>query len=207
MIPIHPVIRCDGSGTRLWPLSRAGLLKQLLCLTGNENLFWLAVKRFSSMGASDIQVAAPIVLVAKTIASSPPSNYAKSASNPVPTCLRSSAVTRPPRPSLPRWQHNKMETPPFLLSLRPTKPSSPSLPFLRRFRAAQQRFLMSIKLFEKNTCAPSGMPSAMRGIAASLVLGNSGLGCHRRHAAHSTSYLASTLGQFIFSSWATSGER
>ena len=40
-IPVQPVILCGGSGTRLWPLSRAGFPKQFLCLTGNDSLFQL----------------------------------------------------------------------------------------------------------------------------------------------------------------------
>ena len=35
MINVTPVILCGGSGTRLWPLSRAGYPKQFLSLTGN----------------------------------------------------------------------------------------------------------------------------------------------------------------------------
>lgn len=42
---IQPVILCGGSGTRLWPLSRAGFPKQFLCLTGTESLFQQAAKR------------------------------------------------------------------------------------------------------------------------------------------------------------------
>lgn len=44
-IEIQPVILCGGSGTRLWPLSRAGFPKQFLCLTGAESLFQQAAKR------------------------------------------------------------------------------------------------------------------------------------------------------------------
>ncbi|MCW2314206.1 mannose-1-phosphate guanylyltransferase/mannose-6-phosphate isomerase [Rhodoferax antarcticus] len=36
--PIHPVILCGGSGTRLWPLSRASYPKQLLALIGQHTL-------------------------------------------------------------------------------------------------------------------------------------------------------------------------
>ena len=54
MIPIQPVILCGGSGTRLWPLSRAGFPKQFLCLTGDESLFQLAAKRLMGLGADDI---------------------------------------------------------------------------------------------------------------------------------------------------------
>jgi mannose-1-phosphate guanylyltransferase/mannose-6-phosphate isomerase len=39
MISLTPVILCGGSGSSLWPLSRAGFPKQFLSLTGNESLF------------------------------------------------------------------------------------------------------------------------------------------------------------------------
>ena len=44
-IPVQPVILCGGSGTRLWPLSRAGFPKQFLCLTGDDSLFQQAAQR------------------------------------------------------------------------------------------------------------------------------------------------------------------
>ena len=61
-IPVQPVILCGGSGTRLWPLSRAGLPKQFLCLTGDESLFQLAARRLMGLGAGDIQVANPYIV-------------------------------------------------------------------------------------------------------------------------------------------------
>ena len=45
MIHIKPVILCGGSGTRLWPLSRAGFPKQFLVLSGKNSLFQQAVER------------------------------------------------------------------------------------------------------------------------------------------------------------------
>lgn len=51
-IPVQPIILCGGSGSRLWPLSRAGFPKQFLCLTGNESLFQLAAKRLTSLQKS-----------------------------------------------------------------------------------------------------------------------------------------------------------
>ncbi|WP_416763648.1 mannose-1-phosphate guanylyltransferase/mannose-6-phosphate isomerase [Roseateles sp. So40a] len=51
-----------GSGTRLWPLSRAGYPKQFLVLNGNTSLFQQAADRLSSLGAEDIAVMAPIVV-------------------------------------------------------------------------------------------------------------------------------------------------
>jgi mannose-1-phosphate guanylyltransferase / mannose-6-phosphate isomerase len=46
----RPVILCGGSGTRLWPLSRAGFPKQFLCLTSNQTLFQEALGRLLSIG-------------------------------------------------------------------------------------------------------------------------------------------------------------
>jgi hypothetical protein len=44
-IPVLPVIMAGGSGTRLWPLSRAGFPKQFLVLSGNTSLFQQAASR------------------------------------------------------------------------------------------------------------------------------------------------------------------
>lgn len=49
MIKVQPVILCGGSGTRLWPLSRAGFPKQFLCLLGDESLFQQAARRMLSL--------------------------------------------------------------------------------------------------------------------------------------------------------------
>ena len=38
-IDLQPVIIAGGSGTRLWPLSRAGYPKQFLALHGKSSLF------------------------------------------------------------------------------------------------------------------------------------------------------------------------
>lgn len=62
MIQITPVILCGGSGSRLWPLSRAGFPKQFLSLTGNESLFQQAAQRLVALGADDIQVAKPLIV-------------------------------------------------------------------------------------------------------------------------------------------------
>jgi mannose-1-phosphate guanylyltransferase/mannose-6-phosphate isomerase len=62
MINVTPVILCGGSGTRLWPLSRAGFPKQFLSLTGNESLFQQAAKRLAGLGADDIQIAKPLIV-------------------------------------------------------------------------------------------------------------------------------------------------
>lgn len=59
---IQPVILCGGSGTRLWPLSRAGFPKQFLCLTGDESLFQLSARRLAGLGSVDIDVIEPLVV-------------------------------------------------------------------------------------------------------------------------------------------------
>ena len=59
---VQPVILCGGSGTRLWPLSRAGFPKQFLSLTGKESLFQQATLRLSALGDSGIDVAKPIIV-------------------------------------------------------------------------------------------------------------------------------------------------
>jgi len=59
---VQPVILCGGSGTRLWPLSRAGFPKQFLCLTGSESLFQQAAKRLMGLSAESIHVTDPLVV-------------------------------------------------------------------------------------------------------------------------------------------------
>ena len=62
MIPVQPVVIAGGSGTRLWPLSRAQHPKQFLVLQGNQSLFQQSVLRLSGLGATDIDVAAPCIV-------------------------------------------------------------------------------------------------------------------------------------------------
>ena len=62
MIPVTPVILCGGSGTRLWPLSRAGFPKHFLSLTGKESLFQQAAHRLVSLRADDIQKAKLLIV-------------------------------------------------------------------------------------------------------------------------------------------------
>lgn len=54
--PIHPVILSGGSGTRLWPMSRAHYPKQFLPLMSERSLLQEAVKRV----ANDKRFAAPL---------------------------------------------------------------------------------------------------------------------------------------------------
>ena len=61
-IAVQPVVMAGGSGTRLWPLSRAQHPKQFLVLQGNRSLFQQAVSRLCALGAEDIAVAPPCVV-------------------------------------------------------------------------------------------------------------------------------------------------
>lgn len=54
---ITPVIMAGGSGTRLWPLSRAGHPKQFLALNGDKTMLQQTVERLS-----DLQVSEPITI-------------------------------------------------------------------------------------------------------------------------------------------------
>jgi len=56
---LQPVILCGGSGSRLWPLSRAGYPKQLLALTGQESLLQQTARRLERL---DGPVASPLVV-------------------------------------------------------------------------------------------------------------------------------------------------
>ena len=62
MSTVVPVILCGGSGTRLWPLSRAGFPKQFLCLTGNNSLFQQAALRLSALAAPGTNTLPPLVV-------------------------------------------------------------------------------------------------------------------------------------------------
>ncbi len=61
-ITIQPVIMAGGSGTRLWPLSRAQFPKQFLVLHGNQSLFQQAALRMASLADEGVVVADPIVV-------------------------------------------------------------------------------------------------------------------------------------------------
>jgi len=49
--PIHPVVLCGGSGTRLWPLSRKALPKQFAPLVGGKSLLQLTLERLALLNA------------------------------------------------------------------------------------------------------------------------------------------------------------
>ena len=62
IISVQPVVMAGGSGTRLWPLSRAQHPKQFLVLYGKTSLFQQAAMRVAALADTDIQVAAPQVV-------------------------------------------------------------------------------------------------------------------------------------------------
>ncbi|AWW45631.1 mannose-1-phosphate guanylyltransferase/mannose-6-phosphate isomerase [Polynucleobacter paneuropaeus] len=64
-IDINPIVLCGGSGTRLWPLSRASFPKQFLVLSGDDSgrsLFQQAIERINSIGTSEVQVGQTLVV-------------------------------------------------------------------------------------------------------------------------------------------------
>ncbi|MBL8352200.1 MAG: mannose-1-phosphate guanylyltransferase/mannose-6-phosphate isomerase [Burkholderiaceae bacterium] len=65
-LQVQPVIMAGGSGTRLWPLSRAGYPKQFLVLSGEPDnrfsLFQQAVNRLKGMASGGISVAEPTIV-------------------------------------------------------------------------------------------------------------------------------------------------
>jgi mannose-1-phosphate guanylyltransferase / mannose-6-phosphate isomerase len=53
---VTPVILCGGSGTRLWPLSRAGFPKQFLTLQGSSSLFQNTVTRMLALASTGLDL-------------------------------------------------------------------------------------------------------------------------------------------------------
>ena len=62
MMHITPVILSGGSGTRLWPLSRAGFPKQFLALSGTNSLFQQAVERIQAVATDGLAVGETLVV-------------------------------------------------------------------------------------------------------------------------------------------------
>jgi mannose-1-phosphate guanylyltransferase/mannose-6-phosphate isomerase len=62
MMNITPVILCGGSGTRLWPLSRAGFPKQFLVLSGESSLFQQAVQRIQGAASAEMTLGETLVV-------------------------------------------------------------------------------------------------------------------------------------------------
>jgi mannose-1-phosphate guanylyltransferase/mannose-6-phosphate isomerase len=68
MTQVTPVILCGGSGTRLWPLSRAGFPKQFLVLSGDDSkqsLFQQAVERINAIapvGSSHLKLGHTLIV-------------------------------------------------------------------------------------------------------------------------------------------------
>ncbi len=61
-ITVQPVVMAGGSGTRLWPLSRAAYPKQFLVLSGTTSLFQQATARLLSLATPGIDVVQPTIV-------------------------------------------------------------------------------------------------------------------------------------------------
>src|SRR5690606_1229357 len=53
---IIPVVLCGGTGTRLWPVSREGMAKQLLPIVGEETLLQMTLRRATGEGFAEPMV-------------------------------------------------------------------------------------------------------------------------------------------------------
>jgi mannose-1-phosphate guanylyltransferase / mannose-6-phosphate isomerase len=61
-LPLQPVVMAGGSGTRLWPLSRAAYPKQFLVLAGPHSLFQQAVMRLAALASPFHTLLPPLVV-------------------------------------------------------------------------------------------------------------------------------------------------
>jgi mannose-1-phosphate guanylyltransferase / mannose-6-phosphate isomerase len=62
LIEVRPVVMAGGSGTRLWPLSRAQHPKQFLTLHGERSLFQQAATRVAGLRVPDFKVGASCIV-------------------------------------------------------------------------------------------------------------------------------------------------
>lgn len=62
MIKIHPVILSGGSGSRLWPLSRASYPKQLLALADTKTMLQVTIGRVMELPAPTFDVNPPLLV-------------------------------------------------------------------------------------------------------------------------------------------------
>jgi mannose-1-phosphate guanylyltransferase/mannose-6-phosphate isomerase len=62
MQTILPVIMAGGSGTRLWPLSRALYPKQFLALSGPQTLFQQATRRLTQLSNATVEALPPCIV-------------------------------------------------------------------------------------------------------------------------------------------------
>lgn len=59
---LHPVVLSGGSGTRLWPLSRAAYPKQLLALAGQKTMLQATIERAMGLASKQLDVRAPLLI-------------------------------------------------------------------------------------------------------------------------------------------------
>ncbi|MCV5262281.1 sugar phosphate nucleotidyltransferase, partial [Escherichia coli] len=57
-----PVVMAGGSGTRLWPLSRALYPKQFLAIHGSRTLFQQAVERLMTLAGAEHELVGPCIV-------------------------------------------------------------------------------------------------------------------------------------------------
>ncbi|HEX5394516.1 MAG TPA: mannose-1-phosphate guanylyltransferase/mannose-6-phosphate isomerase [Rhodocyclaceae bacterium] len=59
---VQLVVMCGGTGTRLWPLSRAAYPKQFLALTHTQSLLQKTIERLSDIGQGSLSLAPPLIV-------------------------------------------------------------------------------------------------------------------------------------------------